>query len=254
MRYIFAGNREVGLAVLRELMGSGYPPSALLVPDEVDGALEEMVAISGLPPSLVFRGRPDVIPELPARLRSLEPDYAFGIHYPYILSQSMIDVPSRGFLNLHPAYLPFNKGWHTPSWSILEGTPAGATLHFMTQELDAGDIIHQRTLEVFEEDTAHTLYQRLLQLETQVFREALEWLIAGAVPRHSQLSEGTMHKRAELLDPRLAELHLTESYQLRELIDRLRALTTNRPSEACYYWIGGRRYRITVAIEPDEIN
>jgi methionyl-tRNA formyltransferase len=70
-------------------------------------------------------------------------------------------------LNLHPV-LPYNKGWNTPSWAILDNTTYGATLHFMTEALDEGDIIHQKKLEIVFADTANTLYQKALELEKEV--------------------------------------------------------------------------------------
>jgi folate-dependent phosphoribosylglycinamide formyltransferase PurN len=58
--------------------------------------------------------------------------------------------------------LPYNKGWNTPSWAILD-TTYGA-LHFMTEALDEDDIIHQKKLEIVLR-TANTLYQKALELE-----------------------------------------------------------------------------------------
>lgn len=96
-------------------------------------------------------------------VRSLDchkPDYIFCIHYHNIVPKDILEIPSKGCINLHPAYLPYNRGWHTPSWAILEGTPYGATMHYMTEELDKGDIIYQEQLPIASEDTAHTHYTR----------------------------------------------------------------------------------------------
>ena len=65
-----------------------------------------------------------------AFLGELELDLILCVHFPYLLPPEVLSIPSKGCLNLHPAYLPWNRGWHTPSWAILEDTPGGATLHW----------------------------------------------------------------------------------------------------------------------------
>lgn len=100
-------------------------------------------------------------------------DYIFGIHFPYIIKNELINLPKVGFLNLHPAYLPFNKGWHTPSWAILDERNR-ATLHFMSEELDGGDIIAQEELEVSSTVTANELYRQALNLKENYFIKILK--------------------------------------------------------------------------------
>lgn len=57
----------------------------------------------------------------------------------FMLPQGFLD--KRVILNLHPAPLPLNRGSHHSFWSIIEGHPMGATIHWMTEELDAGPIV-----------------------------------------------------------------------------------------------------------------
>ena len=77
-------------------------------------------------------------------LEQLSLDYIICVHFPYIVPREILSIPKYGVTNLHPAYLPYNLGWHTPSWAILENTPIGATLHYMDECVDTGDIIHQK--------------------------------------------------------------------------------------------------------------
>lgn len=254
MKFAFAGDRDIAVAVLEFMMEEGCRPSALLVsgPDRASHA-EDLTSLSGLPESHVLSGKEFSSPESVALLRGLELDYIIGVHFPYIISPEVLNIPSMGFLNLHPAYLPFNKGWHTPSWALLEKTPIGATLHFMSEQLDAGDIICQRELEVLPEDTANSLYARLKALEIEVFKEAFSDLKQMKPQRLEQnLSAGTSHLRKELFSPDIQELSLSRQYGLDELLDKLRALTTNNINEAAYFIKNNKKYRIQVTIVKED--
>lgn len=251
-RYAFAGDRDIAVRVLDFLLDRGRPPAALLVsgPERASHDAELVSRVPALPPSLVLRGdefRTDAGQET---LRSLELDYIIGIHFPYIVPPAVLRLPRLGVLNLHPAYLPYNRGWHTASWAILEGTPIGATLHFMDEGVDTGDIVHQRQLAVEPGDTADILYRRVKQLELEVFREAWPSLEIGAAPRVPQpAGEGRAHSRPDLLRPEVRRIDCAATVRAGDLLRRLRALTTSDPAEAAYFEEDGARYRVRVSIE-----
>ncbi len=173
-RFAFAGDRQSAVNCLSILFEAGARPEALLVsaPDRAthDHLLREM---SGLSPDRVLVGRRFREPDGIELLQSLDLDYIIGVHFPYIVPDEVLAIPRIGVLNLHPALLPYNRGWHTPSWAILDGTPIGATLHFMDSGLDTGDIVAQIQLEIHPEDTAHSLYGRLVELEVELFRRGM---------------------------------------------------------------------------------
>jgi methionyl-tRNA formyltransferase len=253
-RIAFAGDRQSAVNCLAIVLAGGVKPEALLVsaPDRATHAdvLREM---TGLDSDLVFVGRQFRESAAIERLRSLELDYIIGVHFPYIVPDSVLEIPRVGVLNLHPALLPHNRGWHTPSWAILDETPIGATLHFMDSGLDTGDIVAQTALEIRPEDTAHTLYGRLLELEVELFREAWPLLATGSPPRRAQSAdEGTSHSRADLASDSIRRLDLEESARMDDTIRTLRALTTNDVDEAAYFEVDGRRYRVQITITPED--
>lgn len=252
VRYAFAGDRDVAVWVLEYLLGRGERPLALLLsgPERASHAAELEALCSFLPPERVLRGGVFREPAGVEALRALELDLLVCIHFPYLVPAEVLEVPKVGVLNLHPAFLPYNRGWHTPSWALLEGTPVGATLHFMDAGLDTGDVVHQERLHPSPADTANTLYAKLKRLELQVFEAAWPGLAAGSFPRVAQPAEGTAHKRADLA----AEQRIDPGTPVLpgELIDRLRALTTSRVDEAAYLERDGRRYRIQVAIHEED--
>ena len=102
------------------------------------------------------------------------------------------------------------------------------------------------------EDSAHTLYGRLLELEVEFFRTAWPLLASGSPPRQTQSpDEGSNHKRADLASDSIRRLDLEASVPVRETLRTLRALTTNDVEEAAYFEVDGRRYRVQVTITPE---
>ena len=83
-------------------------------------------------------------------------------------------------LNIHPALLPAFKGLHTHEQAIAAGaTTHGATVHFVTADMDAGPIVCQAAVPVLKNDTADTLAKRVLTVEHQIYPLALKWLAEG---------------------------------------------------------------------------
>ena len=254
-KFLFAGDRDVAVDVLVALLESGDRPAALLLPDEDrashDDALVELCGGPGISP-MVIRARHLHQPASLEFLRTLELDYIVSVHFPHIIKAPVLATAKHGALNLHPAYLPYNRGWHTPTWAILDGTPAGATLHYMSESLDAGDVVYQEQLPAEPDDTAHTLYQKLKSLEVRVFREGWQRIRKGRREGTPQAGEvATTHRRRDLFDPAVQRIDLDGVFRAADLLRRLRALTTSRLDEAAYFESGDRKYRVQITITPD---
>ena len=255
MRIVFAGDREISVQVLSFILARGIKPLALLVSGagKASHAASLIEMCHFLEPERILRGARFREPEAVSLLQNLQPDYIICVHFPYIVPEEVLAVPRSGVLNLHPAFLPYNRGWHTPSWAILEQTPIGATLHFMDAGVDSGDIVHQVELTVSPGDTAHALYAKLLELEMQVFAEAWPRLESGRFERRRQdLAHGSFHRREDLLQDAVRQIDLDEGMRARDLIRKLRALTTNRHAEAAYFEEAGKRFRIQVVIHEED--
>lgn len=255
MRIVFAGDRGISVQVLGYLLEQGVEPLALLVPAARRASHAD--SLIGLCPFLeserILRGAAFRQPAGVALLRELEPEYIVCIHFPYVVPEGVLTIPRMGVVNLHPAFLPYNRGWHTPSWAILDQTPIGATLHFMDAGVDTGDIIHRAVLAVSPGDTADTLYCRLQELEMEVFTEAWPRLASGLVERKPQnQAEGSFHSRQDLFADAVQSIDLDERVRAGELIRKLRALTTNQREEAAYFEQAGRRFRIQVVINEED--
>ncbi len=256
LRIGFAGDRDIAVGVLSHLLHLGERPVAVILPDASrathdDCILEQCEAASASP--IVIRASELEQPHSIDVLKGLGLDFLICVHFPHVIRRSVLMSAGQGALNLHPAYLPYNRGWHTPSWAILDGTPAGASLHFMTDGLDDGDIVYQEEIAVEPGDTAHSLYLKLKALELRVFVEGWRRIRERCVTRTAQRNgNATFHRRRDLFDPCVQRIELDEFVRASDLLRRLRALTTNRVDEAAYFEAGDRRYRIQVTIIPEE--
>ena len=85
-------------------------------------------------------------------------------------------------LNIHPSLLPAFKGLHTHERAIAEGAKThGATVHFVTAELDGGPIVAQASVPVLPDDTPDTLGKRVLGIEHALYVRALD-MVARSLP------------------------------------------------------------------------
>ena len=248
-RIALAANRDIGVRALRLMLAQGIDPVALLTPEtEQNTAAQQMMRLVPELPHLrgsEFRSEAGI-----RLLRDLNLDYLLSVHFPLLFPDSVLHIPRIGTLNLHPALLPYNRGWHTPSWAILDGTPYGATLHWVDGGVDTGDLALQKPVAVRACDTADTLYARVLDEEIEVLRQALPLLYSNRLPRIPQQAGGTQHRKAELTSVR--HLNLDEHTSVREVLRRIRALTTNREDEAAWFESDGTRYIVQVRISQAE--
>jgi len=149
-KIVFAGDRDISVWTLKFIIDQGVKPICLMVSDKNKATHDkELIGLcDNLNSRKILMGDQFRTEENVNLLRNLNPDYIICVHFPYIISKEVLDIPKERVLNLHPAYLPYNRGWHTPTWAILEGTSCGATLHCMNEEIGSGDIIHQKQIEV----------------------------------------------------------------------------------------------------------
>ena len=91
-----------------------------------------------------------------------------------LLSPVMVNAFPNRILNIHPSLLPKYPGLHPQQQALDEGaTVSGATVHFVTTALDAGPIVLQRQVPVLPGDNEGTLADRILQVEHQLYPEAI---------------------------------------------------------------------------------
>ncbi len=153
-------------------------------------------------------------------IRPLNPDYIVSIYFDYILDDRFIALPRKNSINLHPGYLPYNKGFYYYAWAVLDGTPAGVSIHQIISEVDAGPIISQKRVNINIADTGDIIYQKHSDASMSLFRETWPALEAGKYQLFRQPHSGTRKKIVET--NQVMEIDPDKSYKARELIDLMR--------------------------------
>ena len=96
-----------------------------------------------------------------------------------IVRKNILRIPKIGVLNGHPGILPFYRGIDCPHWALLNGdnNKIGATVHWVTKEMDEGPIILQDKVKIDDDDSVETLTEKIHKLEYKLLPKALEYVI-----------------------------------------------------------------------------
>ena len=248
MRVFYMGNNWLGWKVLEWLVEQGEKVVGLAVhPPEKQKYGNELRTVADLPYDRVFDARRLKGEAVQSQVRDLNPDIGVSILFDYILEPSFLDIFDGEVINLHPAYLPYNRGQYPNVWSIVDGTPAGTTLHYIDPEIDTGDIIARKSVDVEPVDTGKTLYTKLEQASLELLKETWPAIASGSVSRVEQTKqEGTYHRTADVEE--IDEIDLDEKYTARDLINILRARTFP-PHESAYFEENGEKVYVRINLE-----
>jgi phosphoribosylglycinamide formyltransferase-1 len=117
-----------------------------------------------------------------------QPDVLVLAGFMRILGAAFVRHYEARMLNIHPSLLPAFPGLHTHQRAIEAGCKvAGATVHFVTAELDHGPIVAQAVVPVLAEDTAESLADRVLLREHEMYPRALRWFVEERLALHKGL-------------------------------------------------------------------
>ena len=127
------------------------------------------------------------LPEVVETLRELAPDLILSVWYRRLLGPELLAVPRVAALNLHGSLLPTYRGRAPLNWVLVNGEArTGVTLHHMTVAADAGDIVAQRPIGIEPDDTAPTLYERMVKVGVELLLETYPAVLAGTAARIPQ--------------------------------------------------------------------
>lgn len=120
-------------------------------------------------------------------------DLTVSYTYRFILEQNILEALNNNAVNIHNAYLPWNRGADPNIWSIIEDTPRGVTLHYMDASLDKGYIIAQKMVEKKEAETLRSSYEDLDKAAKEMFREAFAFYKNWQEMKKVPLGAGSYH-------------------------------------------------------------
>jgi methionyl-tRNA formyltransferase len=126
-------------------------------------------------------------PAVIERVTACRPDFLFSFYYRRMLKRPLLALPQRGALNVHGSLLPKYRGRAPVNWAILHGeTETGATLHYMTEKPDDGDIVAQMRVPILPDDTAREVFDKVTIAAELTLDGVLPELIRGTAPRRPQ--------------------------------------------------------------------
>ncbi|WP_248896710.1 bifunctional phosphoribosylaminoimidazolecarboxamide formyltransferase/IMP cyclohydrolase [Haloplanus halobius] len=191
-----AGNRGRNLLHIADRAPGGAEVAVVCTDDESAPVLSS-AADRGIPTEVVGRGADESTAEHEARLRERLDDYEFDLvcmdGYMRVLSGEMLDaLPTT--LNVHPSLLPAFRGEDAHEQALDAGVrTTGCTVHVATEELDAGPIVTQEAVPVYEDDDADDLKRRVLHdAEFKAYPRAVKWFAEDRVTVDRDADEVTV--------------------------------------------------------------
>ncbi len=177
--------------------------------------------------------------ELHSRVSALQPDFLFSFYYRSMLGAPLLRAARRGALNMHGSLLPKFRGRAPVNWAILKGAhECGATLHYMVERADAGDIVDQQAVPILQDDDAREVFSKVTVAAESVLARSLPGLIAGSAPRKPQpIEAGQYFGRRRPEDGRI-----DWSRSAQEIHNLVRAVAP--PFPGAFAQVAGERWQI----------
>ena len=136
--------------------------------------------------------------ELARLIDSYQPDLVVLAGFMRILSADLVRHFAGRMINIHPSLLPKYQGLHTHQRAIEAGDDEhGASVHFVTEELDGGPVILQARVPIFEGDTADEVAARVQAQEHSIYPLVVRWFCEGRL----QMVDGAVQLDGTLLGP-----------------------------------------------------
>jgi len=112
----------------------------------------------------------------------VQPDLIVCAGYMRLIDGAVVDARPGRVINIHPSLLPAFKGLHTHQQALdAAAAEHGASVHFVTADLDGGPVIAQARVPVLPGDDADALAARVLEREHPLLVETVRWLAAGRI-------------------------------------------------------------------------
>ena len=123
-------------------------------------------------------------------IRALSPDLIVIVAYGQILKSCILTIPGNGCINVHASLLPKYRGGAPIQWAIAHGEKkTGVTVIYVTETIDAGDIINQLIEPIRDTDTAGSLHDRLAVRGAELLMRAIAAIRQGTTHRTPQNNE-----------------------------------------------------------------
>jgi phosphoribosylglycinamide formyltransferase 1 len=180
---LISGHGSNMQAIVRSCAEQGWPARVVAVlANRAEAAGLQFAKERGITTAVVdhknFSSREAFDEALAQAIDAHQPDLLVLGGFMRILGTAFVQRYAGRFLNIHPSLLPSFPGLHTHRRALEMGCQAvGATVHFVTSELDHGPIVMQSVVPVRPGDDEHTLGARVLATEHLIYPQAVRWFV-----------------------------------------------------------------------------
>lgn len=251
MKIVFLGNNWLGWKAVEHLGELNENIVGLVLHSGSNRKFgNRIINCAGVDSDDIFEDKQLSDPSVIKAIDDRKPDMAISVLFSSILNKEFIRIFPKGVINLHPSYLPFNRGAYPNVWSIIDGTTAGVTIHFIDEGIDTGDILFQKKVSVEVFDTGESLYKKLENASLELFKKSWHKIKKGKFTTKKQyLDEGTYHitKDVENID----EIDLNKDYNALKLLNIIRA-RTYPPYKGAYFKYKGKKIYLRLDLIPEK--
>ena len=213
LRIIFMGTPEFAVPSLEILLEHHFNVVAVITaPDKPKGRGRQLAA-SPVKEAAMAHGLPILQPTnlkdsaFVEELKSYQADLQVVVAF-RMLPEVVWDMPTIGTFNLHASLLPQYRGAAPINWAIIHGeTETGVTTFMIRHEIDTGSILFQEKEPIHPEDTAGTLYERLMQKGAQLVLKTVEAISRDDYTLIPQKTEGLELKSAPKIQKETCEIN-----------------------------------------------
>lgn len=244
MKIVFMGTPEIASVILNDLAAAGHDIAAVVTqPDKPKGRGKEVgcpdVKKAALALGLkVYQPARVKDEEFLKEMEQAAPDLIVVAAFGQILPKRLLDLPKYGCINVHASLLPKYRGASPIQWAIINGERVtGATIMYMAEGIDTGDMITKELVEVTPQETGGSLHDKLAGAGAVALRRAISQIENGtAAPAPQDESEATYFGMLKKEDG-----YLDFSRPAEELERRVRAFT---PWPSAYTGLFGKILKI----------
>ena len=245
------GTPDIAATCLEKILADGFDVVGVYCqPDRPKGRgmklvappVKEVALAHGLPVFQPENFREEAVVE---ELAALRPDVCAVVAYGRILPQRVLDIPTKGCINIHASLLPKYRGSAPYQWAVLDGcAETGVTAMYLCREMDAGDMIACAKTAIGENETAGELLDRLAVLGADLLSKTLGRMAAGDVEATPQ--DATLVSYAPMLDKSICPIDWNKTAQ--QVHNQVRGL---HPWPVATAVIGGTFFKIHSTVVVD---
>ena len=244
MRILFMGTPDFAVAALKRLVEDGHDICGVFTqPDKPKNRGHKLM----FSPVKEYALTQNLAVYQPLKMRdgeamriveALDPELIVVAAYGKILPEDILNYPKYGSVNVHSSLLPKYRGAAPINWDILDGeAETGVSIMYMAKELDAGDVILQKTTAIGEDEDALALTARLAELGAEALSEAVEALKDGTATRTPQ--DESKQTYASMLSKEMSPIDWSRS--ARAISCQVRGLI---PWPCAYAVLAGQRFKV----------